>query len=95
MHTRSGCRRPRRGAGGCAAAAGLPAWSLSNPKPYTCCSPNVLLVRLLQESAAGDSLDEALADAQLQRDCQQRLAALVAVLRADHMQVPKSCQQSA
>lgn len=42
----------------------------------------------MQESAAGDSLDEALADARLQRDCQQRLAALVAVLRADHMQVP-------
>jgi len=41
----------------------------------------------VQENAAGDTLEEALADAQLQRDCQQRLAALVSVLRADHLQV--------
>jgi hypothetical protein len=41
----------------------------------------------LQESTAGDGLEAALADAQLQRDCQQRLAALVGVLRADHLQV--------
>ena len=40
-----------------------------------------------QESAAGDGLEAAVADAQLQRDCQQRLAALVGVLRADHLQV--------
>ena len=47
-----------------------------------------------QESAAGDGLDAALADAQLQRDCQQRLAALVGVLRADHLQVAPACRAS-
>jgi hypothetical protein len=48
-----------------------------------------------QESTAGDGLDAALADAQLQRDCQQRLAALVGVLRADHLQVaPAHCINS-
>ncbi len=38
-----------------------------------------------QENAAGDSLDEALADAQLQRDVAARLASVVAVLRADYL----------
>ena len=51
-----------------------------------CHEPTTQTNQSPQENAAGDTLEEALADAQLQRDCQARLAAVVAMLRADHLQ---------